>query len=198
MKIIYWLDLFLINFCLANSLQKKVEAKNYAIIDTNNRPKKFFNEQRFVNFEKKWFYFDHVKPTNQKPDIDYLTNFENKYKINLWKLVINERMFYRFNRLYKFTSDEILSILEQECKFFEKIIDEINPDFMVTYDPPLHHHKLFFDLCKAKGVKVLCLFLTRVDSKCVIADDPISLGLEFKSQDLKKMEIKVLKNLGIK
>ena len=37
----------------------------------------------------------------------------------IWKLAINERIFYRFYNFHKFSNNEILSIEEQSCKFFE-------------------------------------------------------------------------------
>jgi hypothetical protein len=71
-----------------------------------------------------WFFHDHIKKTQQLPDLDYLKNFEKKYQINLWKLALNERFFYMHNRFYQFTKQEILSILEQESKLFETVLDE--------------------------------------------------------------------------
>jgi hypothetical protein len=175
-KIIFWLNAFLLQFCLAYYLQKNYDAEYYGIIDITNKPKKFFQTQNLVKFSKTWYYHDHIKK-DTKPDISYLSLFEEKYKINLWKLAINERLFYRFNRLYKFSTDEILSILTQECKLFENILDEIKPNFLITYDPPLHHHKLFYELCKAKRVKPLVMYVPRVGQKCIIAQDGETLGL---------------------
>ena len=177
-KVFFWINGFLLDFCVANSLQKKIDAEFYGVIDATNNQKKFFQEQEFVDFNKKWFYFDHVTNFDNNPDIQYLENFEKKYNIPLWKLAINERIFYRFNRLYKFQRSEILSILEKECKFYEKILDEVNPDFLITYDPPLHHQKLFYDLCIAKGIKVLGLYITRVGNKCIIAENGKTLDLK--------------------
>ena len=39
-------------------------------------------------------------------------------------IAYSERSFYKFNDYYKFSGDEILSILEQECRLFEKVLDE--------------------------------------------------------------------------
>ena len=63
--------------------------------------------------------------------MEYLNSFEEKYKINLWLLAINERLFYEYNEFHKFSREEILSILEDECKLFEKIL-EIKPEFLIT------------------------------------------------------------------
>ena len=90
-------------------------------------------------------------------DLNYLQNIEKKYKINLWELAINERIFYRFNNFYKFTDDEILSILTQECKLFESILDEVEPDFFITKQPGQHKDNLFYKICRARGIKIIML-----------------------------------------
>ena len=70
----------------------------YAIIDVSNKPKKMFQNQNLIDFQKTWYFHDQIIKRQQKPDLEYLSKFEEKYKIDLWKLVINERFFYRFNR----------------------------------------------------------------------------------------------------
>ncbi len=170
-KVLFWVDMFFLHFCIANQLQKEIDSDFFAIIDVPNNPKKFFLEQKIVNFKKSWFYHNHIHLPSKKIDIEYLSSFEKKYDIDLWKLAINERLFYRFNRFYKFKTNEILSILEQECKLFEKILDDVKPDYFLTYDPPLHHSKLLYDLCRKKGIKVLGMYIPRVGGRCVIATD---------------------------
>ena len=101
-KILFWLYGFFLHFSLAYYLQLRLDADFFGIIDINTTPKKFFQNQTLVNFHKIWFFHDHIKKTQQKPDLDYLANFEEKYNINLWKLAINERFFYMHNRFYKF------------------------------------------------------------------------------------------------
>ena len=170
-KLLFWINGFLLHFLLAYYLKSKLDAEFYGLIDINSKPKKFFQEQNLLNFKKSWYYFDNVIPNSDYIDIEYLSKFEEKYQINLWKLAINERIFYRFNRFYKFKTNEILSILEQECKLFEKILDNVNPDFFLTYEPPLHHSKLFYDLCVKKGVKVLGMHIPRVGGKSIICSN---------------------------
>ena len=161
----------MIHFELAYYLQQQMNDEFYAIIDIPNNPKKMFLKQKLVKFEDTWYFHDNIKKTTKEPDLDYIANFEKKYKINLWKLAINERHFYRFNRFYKFTKTEILQFLEQECRFFEKILEEVKPDYFLTYDPPFHYQKLLFDLCKAKGIKILCIYFTRLGGNSIIASD---------------------------
>ena len=89
-------------------------------------------------------------------DIDFLTSFEEKYNINLWLLALNERLFNEYNEFYKFSREEILSILEDECKMFEKIL-ALKPKFLISYKSTFHHHEIFHQMCKISGVKPLIL-----------------------------------------
>jgi len=176
----------MLHFGLAYYLKQKLNDDFYAIIDVPNNPKKFFLIQKMINFQKTWYFNDHIKKETSKPDLEYLTNFEKKYQIDLWKLAINERHFYRFNRFYKFTINEILQFLEQECRLFEQILDETKPDYFLTYDPPFHHQKLLLDLCKARGVRILCIYFARIGGKSIIAGDGDTLDLP---QDLNSIEL---------
>ena len=62
-KILFWLDAHLLYFCIAYALQKKYTADYSAIIDVTYKPKKFFQQQKLVNFNKTWFYNDYIKKT---------------------------------------------------------------------------------------------------------------------------------------
>ena len=169
-KIIFWLNANMLFFGLATNLQKTYDCKLYAVIDITNRTKKFFEEQNLVNFQKIWFLHDHIQKT-YKIDIDYLRNFEKKYSINLWQLGFNERIFYQHNEFYKFTQDEILSILEKECKLYESILDEIQPDFLITSETALHQQHLFYEICRKRGIKVLMLHQSKFAYKCIISQE---------------------------
>ena len=112
-KIIAWLDSNFITFSLLYHLQKKIDCEFYAIVDITDESKEFFIKQDFIKFKKIWFYYDSIDLSKKKYDQKYLSKFEEKHGINLCELAINERTFYQFNSFYKFTSNEILSILEQ-------------------------------------------------------------------------------------
>ena len=79
----------MLHFSLSYYLQQKLDDDFFAIIDVSNKPKKFFQNQKIVNFKKTWDYNDQIKKTSKKPDLEYLKKFEKKYKINLWKMAIN-------------------------------------------------------------------------------------------------------------
>jgi hypothetical protein len=178
-KILFWLNGFFLHFSLAYHLQSRLDADFFGIVDINSKPKKFFQDQTLVNFQKIWFFHDHIKKIQQQPDLDYLKNFEQKYKIDLWKLTLNERFFYMHNRFYKFTKQEILSILEQESKLFEAILDETKPDYFLTYDPVFHHQKLLLDLCRVKGIKVLSTIIASgIENKTLIVENGATYDLD--------------------
>ena len=154
-KIIFWQSGDWFNYALANSLQKH-GFELFAIIDIADKPKKFFEAQKFVSYKKIWFYNDNIKKRD-KPDLNYLKEIETKYNINLWLLAYNERIFYNYNPFYKFTTNEVLSILEQECRLFESILNETKPDFLIISLTTFHSNHLFYEMCKARGIKVLMI-----------------------------------------
>ena len=175
-KILFWISGALTSFCIAYYLQKKINADFFAIIDSYDKPKLFFKNQSLVKFKQTWFYHDQFQNI-KKPDVEYLSNFEKKYEINLWELAINERIFYKFNEVYKFSSDEILSILEHECKLFDEILTQTNPDFLIMLESTLHQQELFYKMCKKNGVKILLLNEPNI-SRCIISENPRKLDEE--------------------
>ena len=166
-KIIFWLGNDYAHYCLAYALQKKYDCEIYGISEATERPKQFFQNQKLVNFKKIWFFHDQIKKKS-KPDLEYLKKFEEKYKIDLWKLAQNERIFLYFKYFHKFSSNEILNILEQECKFFEKILEEIKPDFFFTKIPSLHHQELFVQMCKRLEIKTQILTYSPLGKHCML------------------------------
>ncbi len=183
-KIIFWItgpDLY---FSIAYKIQKLLDAKLYAIYEIPQRNNNFFESQKFVKFEKTWNYFNNVKK-NYPADLQYLSEFEKKYNVDLWKLALNERYF-KFNDFYHFSKDEILSILTQECKLFEKILTEIKPDYFLTFDTPFHYNRLFFEMCRNQGIKTLMLQSSRLSNKCMISEDPQKLSKFYSDRSVPK------------
>jgi len=176
-KFLFWMNNLFLHFSLAYFIQSHLDGDFFGVIDTNSKPKIFYQNQTLVKFNKIWFFHDHIKRV-QKYDADYLINFEKKYGIDLWRLAINERFFYLHNRFYKFKRHEILSILEQESKLFESVIDEIKPDYYLSYEPNFHHQKLLHEMCQVKGIKVLCICHTLDKNKYVIVENGGTLDLD--------------------
>ena len=170
-KILCWMGSDFTHFCLTNYLEKMIDAEYFAIVDITNKPKSFFENQKLVKFKKIWFFHDYISKKNGKPNLEYLHGIEKKINVNIWKLALNERLFFNFYDFHKFTSNEILSIDEQACRLFEKILDEVKPDFFITKQPALHHLELFYQMCRAKGVKVLMLNNSNFGSRSIIVED---------------------------
>jgi len=217
-KVLFWQTSDWFNYNLAFELQQK-DLELYAIIDVPNKPKKFFQEQRLVEYKKTWFFHDHIKNT-KKYDVSYLEKFEEKYGIDLWILAYNERIFYNYNQYKKFETSEVLSIIEQECRLFERVLDEIKPHFLIISLTWQHQGELLRLLCKARGIKVLMIngFVFGAGSgKWVISEDfgsldhaakisSVSNGMTFErleniiegfgiSQNIKKLINETVKNV---
>jgi len=191
-KILFWFGADFTHFCMSHFLQKESNADFYSIVDITNKPKKFFGEQKIVNFKKTWYLHENIQQKNEKIDLDFLKHFEEKYKLNLWKLAINERQFYRFFKFHKFSREEILLILQQEAKFFDSVLDDIKPEFFVTKEPSRHSLQLLYEMCKNLGIKVLVLSNTKIGKRVMISDSPT----KFNDLDLRNpVEEKTFKEL---
>ena len=170
-KFLFYIDTELVHFFIAKCMQEKIDGEFYAVMDITQKMKPFFENQKIVNFQKTWFYRDHVSMSMQKPDLQYLSSFEKKYKINLWQLVLNERYFAGSNQFHKFNREEILWILEQECKFFETILDQANPDYFIVKVYAPHHTHLLYMMCKEKKIKIMMIAQTRISGLTMISSD---------------------------
>lgn len=168
-KLLFWVDAFLLHYCLAYFIQKNSSHELSVIFDVTERLKPFFETQQLVDFKNKWFYHDYIK-FDKEPDLDYLEKFEKKYDINLWNIALNERIFYKYNENYKFQRNEILSILESECKLFEKILADVKPNFLVTLDFGLHHSNLLTRICQKEGIKILSISVSKFSNRCYLSE----------------------------
>jgi hypothetical protein len=174
-RILIYQDTTMYNFGLVKILQEKHDCDLFAIIDVTDNLNKFFQKQKIVKYEKTWFLYDHIKKP-QKPDLDYLSQFEKKYGIELWKLANNDRIFFKYNAFYNFSENEILSILEQQCKFFENIIETIKPDFVILPLTNSGRMEIFYQLCLKLGIKIMMLNDTRLG------------GMRFISEEFEKLD----------
>jgi hypothetical protein len=183
-KILFWIDVSLIQFGIAKMLQKKIDGDFYVIYDLSHHLKKSFMQQKIINFKKEWYFWDYVGEVKE-PDIEYLKQIEKKYGVNLWEIAYAERNFYKYNPFYKFSRKEILSIFEQECRFFEKVINEVNPNFLIIKTTDFHRNYLLTEMCRAKNIKILMLITSRLANKASIASqsDKIDYELDEKIDD---------------
>jgi hypothetical protein len=177
-KVLFWLEDHSVHFGIAKYFDEQYDCDLYAIISANIKAKKFYKEQKIIDFKKSWYYRDFVNLNDEKIDIDYLKSIESKYNISIWKIVYGERFFHNYARYHVFTNKEILSIICQEVKLYEQILDEINPDFVILRIPEFQDIDLFYQLCRGRGIKTLLLDSTRFGFRSIISEDtdlPISL-----------------------
>lgn len=178
-KILFWMDSNLLYFGIAKFFQENYDAKYFAITDFSEQLDKFFKKQNILKFEKNWSYRENIILKNKTPDLEYLEKFEKNTGIDLWKLAYSERIFYKYNKYHKFSAEEILEILEYECKFFEKVLDEVKPDFLIIKMVDYHHSQLLCNICKSRGIKILTLSPTRFGDRYMVTEeagllDPLS------------------------
>ena len=168
-KILFWIDIEFLYFFIAKKLSEKENFDLYAIFDVNNKAKEFFESQKLVDFKKRWYFLDNVELTDEKLDLKFLENFEDKYNLHLWDRAFSEKSFYKFNEYHDFSDNEILELIEKECKFFENVLDEIKPDFVIIKKTDWHHNQLFYEICRARGIRVLMTIPTRLGFRVVIS-----------------------------
>ena len=192
-KVLYWIEEPFIDFGIAKHIQEKIGNKNYGIVICNNTTKKFFEEQNLVEFEKIWFYRNIISSKKQKVDMKYLKYLENNLEIQLWRIVYGERFFTPFSKYHLFKREEILSIIEQEAKLYEEILDEVKPDFLVMRLPDFHNIQLLYEIARAKNVKIMMVAPSRLGGLTVTEefDEKIEINNE---KDLKVKNFDELKN----
>lgn len=188
-QLLFYIDRWFFHFGIAWCMESKYNGELYAIVDADVKSKKFFKKQQLVNFKKTWLLPDPILPIKSKPDLNYLKSFEEKYKINLWKIAYLDRAFYKYNPHYKFTENEILYMLEQKCKFYEKVLEEIKPDFFLTFLTVSYHHQLLYEICKSNKIKILMLQPIKFGHRMTISENSTMFD------NVEKIKMKNLKNI---
>ena len=169
-KILCWMGKDLTYYGIAYYLNQQHNCELFSIVESNPKPRKFYEKQKLVPFKKTWFFSDYVQIKNKKPDMKYLSSIEKKYGINIWLMSYSERFFDERSRFHKFTQNDILNLFEQECRFYEQVLDEVEPDFLIIRDVDMHHVSLFHEICKSRGVTILSLYPLRMKSKWIVSD----------------------------
>ena len=68
-KIIFWIDGNLSTFCIPKKIQEDIDCEMHAIFNVTNKPKKFIQNQKLIDFKSFSFYHDNVTDLNSEPDI---------------------------------------------------------------------------------------------------------------------------------
>ncbi|KER07008.1 Capsule polysaccharide biosynthesis protein [Marine Group I thaumarchaeote SCGC AAA799-E16] len=184
-KILVWLEDHTYHFGITKFIQELSDSKIYAIISANPSAKKFYQKQDLLRLEKSWYIRDSINLKNKNFDLSFLQNFEKKYDISIWKLVSGERFFNNYSKYHQFTHDEILSILEQEIKFYEKILSETKPRYLIMRIPEFQDIHLLYLMSKKLGITPLLLDYTRFGYRCLINSVPDAV-VDFKSTSVPK------------
>ena len=189
-KILFWIDAGLMHFGVAKTLQEQIDADLYVVYDLNNHLKKSFKNQNLVNFTKEWYFWERITGIKKEIDIEFLKKFENKYKINLWEVAFTERAFHKYNPFYQFSRNEILSIFEQECKFFEKVLNDVKPDFLIIKTTDLHRNHLLSEMCRSAGIKILMLSASRLGYRSSISSQSDKIDLDLDEKIKNEIDVK--------
>ena len=189
-KILFWIDAGLMHLGIAKTLQEQIDADLFVVYDLNNHLKKSFKNQNLVNFTKEWYFWEHITGIKKEIDIEFLKKFENKYKINLWEVAFTERAFYKYNPFYQFSRNEILSIFEQECKFFEKVLNEVKPNFLIIKTTDLHRNHLLSEMCRSAGIKILMLSASRLGYRSSISSQSDKIDLDLDEKIKNEIDVK--------
>lgn len=169
-KILFFLEIGSPHFGIAKYIKENLDCQIFAIINTN-KAKSFFLEQNLIKFTNQWFLRDNITNTSINLDLEYLEKFEEKYQIDLWNVVFSDVIFREDNPYYTFNRDEILSIVKQICEFYEKVLDQSNPDYLIIRPTDALADQLLQMICKARGVRVLTLGFARLGHRTMISTD---------------------------
>jgi hypothetical protein len=172
------METFQTHFGIAKALIEKYDCDPYALIVCSPKQKPFFENQKLIKFKKSWYLRDNVNLRNHKTNIKKLEKLEKQFSLNLKKIIYGDRFFYKYNKYYNFSDEEIFSIIEQELNFYNKLLDEIVPDYVLIRSPEFQDIELFYEICKAKKIKVLILYHSRFSDRWIISsnvDEQITL-----------------------
>lgn len=170
-KILLWPRSSLTFFGISEYLKKNIDCEIFGVIDDNHVAKKFFSHQKIVDYKKMFYYNDYINSSFEKHDIKFLTDFEKKYDINIWKMVLTDRVFIEYNKYYNFSYNEILSIFQYGCKFLEGIIEEIKPDILLSDVSAFHQDLILQKICKKKKIKIMIPYRSRFGGLSVISEE---------------------------
>ena len=176
-KILFWIP-NIENYGIASKFK---EYDIYAMYDIWPNHKRFFKKQKLVNFSKEWYYDENINLGKKTtPNKEYLEEFEKRTGIKLWETYYAEKSFNKYNPYYKFSYSEALLIFEQECKFFESILDEIRPDYLIMQRVARHQTFLLSEICKSRNIPVLTLEVSNFGFRFQICSSMENISEEFK------------------
>jgi len=196
-KILFWIETYQMHFGIAKALIEQYDCDPYALVVCSPKQKSFFDNQKLIKFKKSWDLRDNVNLKDHKLNIEKLKFFEEKFSLSLRKIIYGDRFFYKYNVYHQFNDEEILAIIEQELNFYDHMLDELNPDYVIIRTPEYQDIELFHEVCKSKNIKVLVLSHSRLGNRWIVSEDinPV-ISLENIDEELEIKSFNELKNDG--
>lgn len=172
--ILVWLDFgpyAYVNFGIISELSK-LNNFDFIGIVTTQQDMGFFQNQKFIPF-KKIIYYPDCYINKSSFNLDIIKKFEEKYELNIWEDVFNERSFYKYwVDFHKFTKEEIFSIIENSISFFVTILESEKPKLVFMQEPGENvSNLLFYRIAKKIGIKVLTPIPIYIINKVMISDN---------------------------
>jgi hypothetical protein len=173
-KILVWLDFgpyAYFNFGIISALSKLDEFE-FIGITTIKKDYIFFQNQKLIQF-KKLLYYPDCYINKSSYDLKKLKKYETQYDLNLWLDVFGERSFYKYwINFYKFTKNEILSIVENSITFFIDILDTFKPDLVLMQQPGENiSNLLLYRIANKTGINTITPNLLYLHDKIMISND---------------------------
>lgn len=140
----------------------------------------FFQNQTKIKFSELHYYPKYYMKNSSAPDLVFLKELEIKYDLDIWKIAYSERTFLQErNFFHKFTSNEILSIIESLSKFYVEFLTRIKPDFIIMQKTGENlSNFLLYNISKSMGIKTIMLVETRLLNSFVFSDDLLISALK--------------------
>lgn len=147
-------------FCkLSQHLGRKFKS---AFIATDSGGKRFFKNAGVRSYE----VFSHRGVKNL--DIKKVRTFEKKYSLNVW---FAWSVSFPRGNAWKVRRDEVLSYSQYVIEDFEKVLEKEKPDYFLCFGPAGYHHVLMYQMCEAKGIKIIELPHGTLDERFSIRAD---------------------------
>ena len=161
-----------IHYGILNHLSKLDDYDFYGFI-SHEKDIEFFENQTEIKFSELHYYPKYYMKNSSQPDLDFLKELEIKYELDIWKIAYSERTFLQErNFFHKFTSNEILSIIESLSKFYVDFLSRIKPDFIIMQKTGENlSNFLLYNISKSMGIKTIMLVETRLLNSFVFSDD---------------------------
>lgn len=173
-SVLVWLDFgpyAYVNFGIISELSKLGDFDFVGIV-TTQQDVSFFQNQKIIQF-KKLIYYPDCYINKSSFNLDNLKKFEEKYELNIWNDVFNERSFYKYwVDFHKFTKEEIFSIVENSISFFVNILETDRPKLVFMQQPGENiSNLLLYRIAKKMGIRVLTPNPIYIQDKIVISDN---------------------------